>query len=344
MTSRWVALAPLLLLIHLTFGGYQLREGPPTAEVGIVDVNFAPKPLDATYDKETIIRSVIHPANLRYFVQQPQMLSRREIGRGYEDVAQINGAINFAINSLDLAKRDDRVLTVYFDTSPDVIAALSAALQVDLGSKRSFEFVNCRGCASKADLTIIALCKTGLAPCRGSIGHDQKGLAASDQMQWKPDWKALFSHTRTFTSDPPCWNRVEYLNSFAPHADTSEEASELAVGLTVSTPLGNQYKKQKEHFFKGNEPRNVGHESALLYVETWFPTPRCHPNMRYQAEKAIISNFYSLTIPSRTRGKTGFGSICVISGHQQSVTDHSKLAARCIQKWLDPMLSITERN
>jgi hypothetical protein len=342
-SSRWFALVPLVFLLHLTFGGYQLRKGPITAEIGVVDVNLDQKTIVAANDTDAIIKATMRPANLRYFFQQPQWLSSHEMGQSWGDVTQLNGAINFAINSLDLAKRDGKTLKVYFDVSQDMKGAILTALRADTGFKSNLEFVNCPDCASSADLVIIALCKEGIEPCFGSIRHDTLGLAASDQLNWKPDWKKLGSTTRSMTSDPPCWNRREFIYEFAPHADTAQEASELAVGLTIGVPSTTNYPKQREHFFKANRPRNVGHQSALLFAETWFPTPRCHPRMRYQGEKPIMSSFYSLAIPSRTKSANGFGSVCVMSGHQQRVSDHARLAARCVQKWLDPMIPLTER-
>lgn len=342
-TSRWFALVPLVSLLYLTFGGHQLRNGPVTAEIGVVDVNFDQKTSAFATDTDASLKATLRPANLRYFVQQPQRLSSYEMGQSWEDVSQLNGAINFAINSLDLAKRDSKTLKVYFDVSQDLKAAILSALRADAEFKNNIEFVDCPECASTADLVIIAICKAGLEPCFGSIRHDTQGRPASEQLDWKPDWKKLGSATRTMTSDPPCWNREEFTYDFAPHADTAQEASELAVGLTIDAPLHTNYKQQREQFFKANRPRNLGHESALLYAETWFPTPRCHPRMRYQGEQPIMSSFYGLAIPSRTKGEKGFGSVCVISGHQQREGKHAALAARCIQKWLEPMISLTER-
>ncbi len=342
-TSRWFAFVPLVFLLHLTFGGYQLRKGPVTAEIGVVDVNLDQKAILAATDTDAIIKATLRPANLRYFVQQPQWLSRLQMGQSWGDATQLNGAINFAINSLDLAKRDSNTLKVYFDVSLEMKGAILTALRADTGFKRNLEFVNCSDCASNADLVMIALCKEGVEPCFGSIRHDTQGRAASDQLNWKPDWKKLGSTTRSMTSDPPCWNRREFTSDLAPHADTAQEAGELAVGLAIGAPVTTNYPQQREHYFRANRPRNVGHQSALLFAETWFPTPRCHPRMRYQGEKPIMSSYYSLVIPSRTKGAIGFGSVCVISGHQQRVGDHAQLAARCIQKWLDPMISLTER-
>jgi hypothetical protein len=342
-TSRWFALVPLVFLLHLTFGGYQLRKGPVTAEIGVVDVNFDPKTIDAATDTDAIIKATFRPANLRYFVQQPQRLHSHQMGQSWDDVTQLNGAINFAINSLDLAKRDGKTLKVYFDVSQEVKGAILSALRADASFKSNLEFVDCPECASTADMVIIALCKAGVEPCFGSIRHGIQGRTVSEQLNWKPDWKKLGSTTRTMTSDPPCWNRKEFAYDFAPHADTAQEASELAVGLTIGAPSTTDYPEQRKHFFKTNQPRNVEPLSALLYAETWFPTPRCHPSMRYQGEQPIMSSFYSLAIPSRTKGETGFGSVCVISGHQQRVGEHARLAARCIQKWIDPTMSLTER-
>jgi hypothetical protein len=343
LTSRWFALVPLVFLLHLTFGGYQLRKGPVTAEIGVIDVNLNQNTIVDATDRDAIIKATIRPANLRYFVQQPQWLSSHVMGQSWGDVTQLNGAINFAINSLDLAKRDSKTLKVYFDVSQEVKEAILSALQADTSFKSNIEFINCPDCASSADLVMIALCKDGIEPCFGSIRHDTPGPSASNWLNSKPDWKKLGTTTRLTTSDPPCWNRREFLYEFAPLADTAQEASELAVGLTIGAPSTTNYPQQREHFFKASRPRNVGHQSALLFAETWFPSPRCHPRMRYQGEKPIMSSFYSLAIPSRTKGAIGLGSVCVISGHQQRVGDHARLAARCIQKWLDPMISLTER-